>query len=66
MLLGACVGVVLSETIIYVKHHQFLFGLSVLSMATGFAAASVGIAEWMGKVKSIRELERPLTLFPPE
>ena len=66
MLLGACLGVMLCETILYVKHHQFYFDITILSMAMSSATVAVGIAEWMGKVKSIRELERPLTLFPPE
>jgi hypothetical protein len=69
MLLGACVGVLFLEMIGLVQHHHLVPSWEnggFVGVALGSATIAVNIAERKGKVKSIRELERPLTLFPLE
>jgi hypothetical protein len=40
-------------------------GMGAIGLALGCGSIAVGIAERKGKVKSIEEINRPVTLFPP-
>jgi hypothetical protein len=41
------------------------FGMGAIGLALACGSIAVGIAERKGKVKSMEEINRPVTLFPP-
>lgn len=42
------------------------FGARFIGIAVGCGSVAVAMAEKKGKVKSIEDINRPLTLFPPD
>jgi hypothetical protein len=62
-LLGFSVGLIASLVLEAVFGKRV--GIASIAVAIGFSSIAVGIAEHRGKVKSIEEINRPLTLFPP-
>jgi hypothetical protein len=65
-LLGSAAGVliVLAISAIRKPHHWEFMASPAMALCIACGVVATLIAERMGKVKSIEELQRPLTLFP--
>jgi hypothetical protein len=63
-LLGVAIGLLINWAIDAVRRPHDWFPPATVGPCLGCAALVVWIAERKGKVKSIEELHRPLTLFP--
>jgi hypothetical protein len=64
-MLGFALGSMIDLALTYsLRHGWSVAGMLGLGTAGGVIVGS--IAERKGKVKSIKELHRPLTLFPPD
>jgi hypothetical protein len=61
-LLGFSIGLVASVALEAVFGKRV--GISSIAIAIAFSSIAVGVAERRGKVKSIEEINRPITLFP--
>lgn len=64
MLVGFAIGLVFFLTLEIALHKPFALEPALVG-AFSCGTLSVWIAERKGKVKSIEEINRPLTLFPP-
>jgi hypothetical protein len=65
-LLGAGVAAFAAQVIALVIWHRLGRWEGLLTVALPSFTVAINMAERRGKVKSIKELNRPLTLFPPE
>jgi hypothetical protein len=63
-LLGVAIGLLINLAIDAVRRPHDWFPSGMIGLCLGCAALVVWIAERKGKVKTIDELHRPLTLFP--
>jgi O-antigen/teichoic acid export membrane protein len=61
-LLGFSIGLLVALVLGSVAGKSF--GMGGVGIALSFGGLAVAIAEWRGKVKSIEEINRPVTLFP--
>jgi hypothetical protein len=59
------VGLLVALALGSVIRHRFGIGMAGAGIAVSCGAIAVGLAERKGKVKSIEEINRPMTLFPP-
>jgi hypothetical protein len=64
-LLGFSIGLLVAFLLGAAVNKHFGIGAGAIGLAVACGAISVGIAERKGRVKSIEELNRPLTLVPP-
>ena len=64
MCLGACVGVLFAVILSLALHRHVAIGPQLFVLALPFGVQSVAIAERRKKVKSIEEINRPISLFP--
>jgi hypothetical protein len=63
-LLGVAIGLLINLAIDAVRRPHDWATPATVGLCLSCAAFVVGIAERKGKVKTIEELHRPLTLFP--
>jgi hypothetical protein len=63
---GIAIGLLIASAIFAIRrpHHWQLEILPVVTLCLSCGLLTISIAERKGKVKSIEELHRPLTLFP--